>query len=37
MRMTLTSGRVGKYRPFLTKDTGVIPKNVPWVGCIILL
>jgi hypothetical protein len=28
-RMTLTSGRVRKYRPLLTEDTGVIPKNVP--------
>jgi hypothetical protein len=27
--MTLTSGRVRKYRPLLTEDTGVIPKNVP--------
>jgi hypothetical protein len=25
----LTSGRVRKYRPLLTEDTGVIPKNVP--------
>jgi hypothetical protein len=25
--MTLTSGRVSKYRPLLTEDTGVIPKN----------
>ena len=31
--MTLTSGRVRKYRPLLTEDTGVIPKHVPWVGC----
>jgi len=23
--MTLTSGRVRKYRPLLTEDTGVIP------------
>jgi hypothetical protein len=28
-RMTLTSGRVRKYRPILTEDTGVIPTNVP--------
>jgi len=28
-RMTLTSGGVRKYRPLLTEDTGVIPKNVP--------
>jgi hypothetical protein len=28
-RVTLTSGRVRKYRPLLTEDTGVIPKNVP--------
>jgi hypothetical protein len=28
-RITLTSGRVRKYRPLLTEDTGVIPKNVP--------
>jgi hypothetical protein len=28
-RMTLTSGRVRKYRLLLTEDTGVIPKNVP--------
>jgi hypothetical protein len=28
-RMTLNSGRVRKYRPLLTEDTGVIPKNVP--------
>jgi hypothetical protein len=28
-RMTLTSGRVRKYKPLLTEDTGVIPKNVP--------
>jgi hypothetical protein len=28
-RMTLTSGRVRKYRPLLTEDRGVIPKNVP--------
>jgi hypothetical protein len=28
-RMTLTSGRVRKYRQLLTEDTGVIPKNVP--------
>jgi hypothetical protein len=27
--MTLTSGKVRKYRPLLTEDTGVIPKNVP--------
>jgi hypothetical protein len=27
--MTLTSGRVRKYRPLLTVDTGVIIKNVP--------
>jgi hypothetical protein len=27
--MTLTSGRVRKYRPLLTEDIGVIPKNVP--------
>jgi hypothetical protein len=27
--MMLTSGRVRKYRPSLTEDTGVIPKNVP--------
>jgi hypothetical protein len=27
--VTLTSGRVRKYRPLLTEDTGVIPKNVP--------
>jgi hypothetical protein len=27
--MTLTSGRVRKYRPLLTEDTGVIPKIVP--------
>jgi hypothetical protein len=25
--MTLTSGRVRKYRPLLTEDTGVIPKK----------
>jgi hypothetical protein len=25
--MTLTSSRVRKYRPLLTEDTGVIPKN----------
>ena len=25
----LTSGRVRKYRPLLTEDTGVIPENVP--------
>ena len=25
--MTLTSGRVRKYRPLLTEDTGVIPKR----------
>jgi hypothetical protein len=28
-RMTLTSGRVRKYGPLLTEDTGVIPKKVP--------
>jgi hypothetical protein len=28
-RITLTSGRVRKYRPLLTEDTGAIPKNVP--------
>jgi hypothetical protein len=28
-RMTLTSGRVRKYRPLLAEDTGVIPKNMP--------
>jgi hypothetical protein len=28
-RPTLTSGRVRKYTPLLTEDTGVIPKNVP--------
>jgi hypothetical protein len=28
-RMTLIGGRVRKYRPLLTVDTGVIPKNVP--------
>jgi hypothetical protein len=28
-RMTLTSGRVWKYRPLLTGDAGVIPKNMP--------
>jgi hypothetical protein len=28
-RMTLTSGRVRKYRPLLTDDTGVFHKNVP--------
>jgi hypothetical protein len=28
-RMALTSCRVRKYRPLLTEDTGVIPKNVP--------
>ena len=33
----LTSGTVRKYRPLLTEDTGIVPKNVPWVGCIILL
>jgi hypothetical protein len=27
--MTLTSGRVRKYRPLLTEDTGIMPKNVP--------
>jgi hypothetical protein len=26
-RMKLTSGRVRKYRPLLTEDTGVIPKK----------
>jgi len=25
--MTLTSGRVRKYRPLLAEDTGVIPKK----------
>jgi hypothetical protein len=29
MRMTLTSSWVRKYRPLLTEDTQVIPKNVP--------
>jgi hypothetical protein len=28
-RMTLTIGRVRKYRPLLTENTGVVPKNVP--------
>jgi hypothetical protein len=28
-RMTLTSGRVKKYRPLLNEGTGVIPKNMP--------
>jgi hypothetical protein len=28
-RMTLTSGRIRKYRPLLTEDTGVIPENMP--------
>jgi hypothetical protein len=28
-RMTLTSGRVSKYRRLLTEDTEVIPKIVP--------
>jgi hypothetical protein len=27
--MMLTSSRVRKYRPLLTEDTGVIPKNMP--------
>jgi hypothetical protein len=30
--MTLTSGRVRKYRPLLTEDTGVIPKNLRFMN-----
>jgi hypothetical protein len=30
-RMKLTSGRVRKYRPLLTEDTGVIPKKRAWL------
>jgi hypothetical protein len=33
--MTLTSGRVRKYRPLLTEDTGVFPKKHAWLVAVI--